>query len=188
MTHLLTIGLGGAGMTIAPQVHEHLGGRLVGVNTDAGTLLAKNYDHTLLIGPTTCAGEAALTPERGRLAALESREELENLVKDANRVVVVTGLGGGTGTGSAPVIIEIAHSLGIEVLVVVAVPFAWEGKRRAMAWKYVEELNATGATVLVHDNESVLQEVNDPDIRLDQAFALCSARIASHVAQAVALH
>lgn len=188
MTHLLTIGLGGAGMTIAPQIREHLGGSLVGVNTDTETLLAENYDRTLFIGPTTCAGEAALSPERGRQAALESREELENLVKDANRVALVAGLGGGTGTGAAPVIIDIAHSLGIEVLVVAVVPFAWERKRRAMAWTYLEELKSMGATVLVHDNESVLQELNDPDIRLDQAFALSSAKIANDVARAVSLH
>src|SRR5690606_40191196 len=92
MTHLLTIGLGGAGMTIAPQIREHLGGSLVGVNTDTGTLLAKHYDHTLFIGPTTCAGEAALAAERGRLAALESREDLERLMKDASRIVLVAGL------------------------------------------------------------------------------------------------
>src|SRR5690606_5207141 len=117
----------------------------------------KNYDHTLLIGPTTCAGEAALTPERGRLAALESRKELENLIQDANRVVLVAGLGGGTGTGVAPVIFEIAHSLGIEVTMIATLPLGFEGKRRGLALKTLEELKSTGATILLQDNEASYQ-------------------------------
>jgi cell division protein FtsZ len=48
----------------------------------------------------------------------------------ADLVFVAAGMGGGTGTGAAPVISEIARSLGILTVGVVTKPFFYEGKRR----------------------------------------------------------
>ena len=43
------------------------------------------------------------------------------------------GMGGGTGTGAAPVVAEIAKSMGILTVAVVTKPFSFEGKQRALA-------------------------------------------------------
>lgn len=51
---------------------------------------------------------AGAKPEIGEKAAEESRDELAEIVKDADMVFVTCGMGGGTGTGAAPVVAKIA--------------------------------------------------------------------------------
>ena len=46
-------------------------------------------------------------------------------------VFVTAGEGGGTGTGGAPVVANVARSLGALTIGVVTRPFGFEGKRRA---------------------------------------------------------
>ena len=46
-------------------------------------------------------------------------------------VFVTAGEGGGTGTGGAPVVADVARSLGALTIGVVTRPFGFEGKRRA---------------------------------------------------------
>lgn len=73
---------------------------------------------------------AGANPEVGRKAAEESKEEIENALKDTEMVFIAAGMGGGSGTGAAPVIAQIARDLGILTVGVVTMPFDWEGKKR----------------------------------------------------------
>jgi cell division protein FtsZ len=73
---------------------------------------------------------AGSDPEIGRRAALESSTLIAQALDGADLVFVAAGMGGGTGTGAAPVISEIARSLGILTVGVVTKPFFYEGKRR----------------------------------------------------------
>jgi cell division protein FtsZ len=103
-------------------------------------------------------------------------------MKDANRIVLVAGLGGGTGTGAAPVIVEIAHSLGIEVIVAASLPVGFEGRRRKkLALIALEELKASGATILVHDNEATCQEPTSKQLSLAAFFSLCNEHVTAKV-------
>ena len=69
-------------------------------------------------------------PESGRIAATESRKELENIVKDADLVFVTAGMGGGTGSGAAPIVAECAKAAGALTIGVVTKPFGFEGRKR----------------------------------------------------------
>ncbi len=54
------------------------------------------------------------------------------MLKGADMVFLTAGMGGGTGTGAAPVIAEIAKSLGALTIGVVTRPFSFEGRRRSV--------------------------------------------------------
>src|SRR5262249_14016318 len=70
-------------------------------------------------------------PEIGRNAALEDRDQIQKVLEGADMVFVTAGLGGGTGTGSAPVVAQVAKSLGILTVAVVTKPFLFDGRKRA---------------------------------------------------------
>ena len=101
---------------------------------------------------------AGATPEIGKKAAEESREEIANALKGADLVVVTAGMGGGTGTGAAPVVAEIARDMGILTIAVVTKPFAFEGKTRMRkAESGIDELKQRVDTLVVIPNERLLQ-------------------------------
>ena len=74
---------------------------------------------------------AGANPDVGYKAAEDHREEIEEVLKGADMVFVTAGEGGGTGTGGAPVVAQVARSLGALTIGVVTRPFGFEGKRRA---------------------------------------------------------
>lgn len=80
---------------------------------------------------TGCSGlGAGGSPEVGARAAEESREEISEMVKDADLVFVTAGMGGGTGSGAAPVVAECAKEAGALTVGVVTKPFGFEGRKR----------------------------------------------------------
>jgi cell division protein FtsZ len=54
-------------------------------------------------------------------------------------VFIAAGMGGGTGTGAAPIVAEVAKSLGALTVAVVSKPFSYEGQKcmdiAEKAWK-----------------------------------------------------
>ena len=74
---------------------------------------------------------AGADPEIGRQAAEEHRQEIEEVLKGSDMVFITAGKGGGTGTGGAPIVAEIAKSLGALTIGVVTRPFTFEGRQRA---------------------------------------------------------
>ena len=72
-------------------------------------------------------------------------------------VFVTAGMGGGTGTGAAPVIADIARSLGALTVAVVTKPFHFEGnKRRKQAEAGLIELKAAVDTLITIPNQRLL--------------------------------
>ena len=72
-------------------------------------------------------------------------------------VFVTAGMGGGTGTGAAPVIADIARSLGALTVAVVTKPFQFEGnKRRKQAEAGLIELKAAVDTLITIPNQRLL--------------------------------
>ena len=89
------------------------GVKFIAINTDAQALLSSNAGRTIQIGTKITRGlGAGSNPAIGREAAEESREEIAEALEGADMVFVTAGMGGGTGTGAAPVVAEIAKSLG----------------------------------------------------------------------------
>jgi cell division protein FtsZ len=97
----------------------------------------------------------------GKSAAQESRDELKEALKGADMVFITAGEGGGTGTGGAPIIGELAASeLGALAVGVVTRPFSFEGRKRAQqAERGIEELRDTVDTLIVIENDRLLQVV-----------------------------
>jgi cell division protein FtsZ len=127
------VGVGGSGnSTITRMINSHVRGvDFIVLNTDVQALHNNPAPTKLHIGKTVTRGlGAGMDPEVGRKAAEESKQEIQELLKDSDMVFITCGLGGGTGTGAAPVVAEIAKEIGALTVAVVTKPFAFEGKAR----------------------------------------------------------
>ena len=128
------VGIGGGGVNaINRMIEEGLKGvEFIAINTDAQALLMSDADVKLDVGRELTRGlGAGANPDVGHRAAEDHREEIEEVLKGADMVFVTAGEGGGTGTGGAPVVAQVARSLGALTIGVVTRPFGFEGKRRA---------------------------------------------------------
>jgi len=169
------VGIGGGGLNAVNRMIEGglKGVEFIGINTDAQALLMSDADVKLDIGRELTRGlGAGANPEVGRKAAEEHRAEIEEVLKGADMVFVTGGEGGGTGTGGAPVIADIAKSLGTLTIGVVTRPFTFEGRRRGMqAAKGIEKLRESVDTLIVIPNDRLL-EISDTETSMLQAFKL----------------
>ena len=131
----------------------------IAMNTDVQALRTSRAATMIQIGEKLTKGlGAGATPEIGKKAAEESREEIASALKGADLVFVTAGMGGGTGTGAAPVVAEIARDMGILTIAVVTKPFAFEGKTRMRkAEAGIDELKQRVDTLVVIPNERLLQ-------------------------------
>ena len=159
------IGVGGGGVNaINRMIDAGLRGvEFVAVNTDAQALLMSDADFKIDIGRELTRGlGAGSDPEIGREAAETSRADIEELVSGADMVFITAGEGGGTGTGAAPVIAEIARSLGALTIGVVTRPFGFEGRRRStQAENGIAKLKEKVDTLIVIPNDRLLSVAND---------------------------
>ena len=113
---------------------------------------------------------AGAKPEIGAAAVEENRDEITELVKEADMVFVTCGMGGGTGTGAAPVVAEIAKEMGILTVGVVTKPFIFEGKPRMNnALNGIERLKENVDTLIIIPNDKLLQ-ICDKRTSIKDAF------------------
>lgn len=158
---ILVIGVGGAGNNaVNRMVDENINGvDLIAINTDKQVLATSKAPTKIQIGEKLTKGlGAGAKPEVGAGAIEENREEITELVKDADMVFVTCGMGGGTGTGAAPVVAEIAKNLGILTVGVVTKPFSFEGKPRMNnALAGIDRLKGNVDTLIVVPNDKLLQ-------------------------------
>lgn len=158
---ILVIGVGGAGNNaVNRMIDENVEGvELIAVNTDKQALALNKATTKVQIGEKLTKGlGAGAKPEVGAQAVEENREELVDLMKEANMVFVTCGMGGGTGTGAAPKIAEMAKNLGILTVGVVTKPFKFEGKPRMNnAVSGIDALRQNVDTLIVIPNDKLLQ-------------------------------
>lgn len=170
---ILVIGVGGAGNNAVSRMMDEAieGVELIGVNTDKQALDNCKAPTHIQIGEKLTKGlGAGAKPEKGRDAVEENRDQITELVKDADMVFVTCGMGGGTGTGAAPVVAEIAKSLGILTVGVVTKPFMFEGKPRMKnALAGIENLKENVDTLIIIPNDKLLQ-ICDKKTTMRQAF------------------
>ncbi len=155
---------GGGGNAVNRMVEARLHGvEFIAINTDAQALLMSDADIRLDIGRELTRGlGAGSVPAIGRNAAEEHRDEIEEAIKGADMVFITAGEGGGTGTGGAPVVAEIAKSLGALTIGVVTRPFSFEGKRRSnQADEGIETLRERVDTLIVIPNDRLLSIANE---------------------------
>ena len=167
------IGVGGGGCNAVNRMIDSglRGVEFIVANTDLQVLNNSMAETKLQIGKTITDGlGAGANPEVGREAALESREEIEDILRGADMVFVTCGLGGGTGTGAAPVIAEIAQSLGCLTVAIVTKPFKFEGKKRMdQALMGLDELKKHVDTLVVIPNDK-LRDLIDKSTPMVDAF------------------
>ncbi|MEO5724211.1 MAG: cell division protein FtsZ [Ilumatobacteraceae bacterium] len=159
------IGVGGGGVNAVNRMIDAglKGVEFIAVNTDAQALLMSDADVKLDIGRDLTRGlGAGSDPDVGRNAAEAHRDEIEEMIKGADMVFITAGEGGGTGTGAAPVIAELARSMGALAIGVVTRPFSFEGRRRAVqADAGVTLLKEKVDTLIVIPNDRLLTVANE---------------------------
>ena len=167
------VGIGGGGVNaVNRMIEEGLKGvEFIAINTDAQALLMSDADVKLDVGRELTRGlGAGANPEVGNRAAEDHREEIEEVLKGADMVFVTAGEGGGTGTGGAPVVADVARSLGALTIGVVTRPFGFEGKRRAaQAELGIERLRGEVDTLIVIPNDRLLS-ISDRHVSVLDAF------------------
>src|SRR3989344_1450538 len=172
-TTIKVMGVGGAGGNAIERMMQCKikGIELIAVNTDMQDLKKTRAHRKIRIGQESTRGlGAGMNPELGKRAAVESREELTEVLKGADMVFVTAGLGGGTGGGAIPGVAEIAKSQGALTIAVVTRPFSFEGIWRGkLAERALLELKSKVDTLLVIPNDQILQII-DQDTSVISAF------------------
>ena len=167
------VGVGGGGVNAVNRMIEAglRGVEFIAVNTDAQALLMSDADVKLDIGRDLTRGlGAGADPDKGRQAAEDHAQDIEDALKGADMVFVTAGEGGGTGTGGAPVVARIARALGALTIGVVTRPFSFEGRRRAtQADLGITHLREEVDTLIVIPNDKLLQMI-DHQIAILDAF------------------
>ncbi|MBN1215252.1 MAG: cell division protein FtsZ [Candidatus Lokiarchaeota archaeon] len=176
------VGTGGAGNnTINRLMNIGIRGAIcIAINTDHQHLDMIDSHIKILIGKNLTRGlGAGGNPEIGRKAAEESLEDLTKVLREADLVFITCGEGGGTGTGSAPIIAEIAKKEEAIVVGVVTLPFKSEIGRLEKAQKGLHELKQYVDTLVVIDNNRLLEIA--PDLPIIEAFSVADEVLATMV-------
>ncbi len=167
------VGIGGGGVNAINRMIEVglKGVEFIAINTDAQALLMSDADVKLDVGRELTRGlGAGANPDVGRKAAEDHRDEIEEVLRGADMVFVTAGEGGGTGTGGAPVVANIARSLGALTIGVVTRPFNFEGRRRStQADDGIQKLREEVDTLIVIPNDRLLS-ISDRQVSVLDAF------------------
>ncbi len=170
------VGAGGSGSnTISRMVKSRvLGAELIAVNTDSQALNFCSAKKKILIGKNITNGlGTGMDANLGRRAAEESKEEIKDVLREADMVFVTCGCGGGTGSGASPVIAELAREMGILTVAAVTTPFSFEGEqRKRIADAAIDKLKNSVDSLLVISNDKLLEAV-DEKTTVSNAFMLC---------------
>ncbi len=150
---------GGGGNAVNSMINRGIQGvEFISINTDLQALDKSIAPNKIQIGKNLTRGlGAGADPTVGKKAVEESREEIADMLTGSDMVFVTAGMGGGTGTGGAPMIANIAKSVGALVVGIVTKPFGWEGKRRlSQADEGINELKKNVDTLIVIPNHRLL--------------------------------
>jgi cell division protein FtsZ len=161
---------GGGGNALNTMILAGLTGvDFIAANTDCQALQHNRASAKIQLGAMVTKGlGAGANPEIGRQAALEDREKLAAALEGADMVFVTAGMGGGTGTGGAPVIADIARSIGALTVGVVTKPFMFEGKRRLKQADHgIAELKNAVDTLITIPNQRLLAVADERTTLLD---------------------
>ena len=163
-TNIKVIGCGGGGgNAVNRMIQEGLRDvEFIAINTDKQALTLSHAQNKIQIGDKLTKGlGAGANPEIGKKAAEESRDEITEAISGADMVFITAGMGGGTGTGAAPVVAEIAKSMGILTVGIVTKPFPFEGRRRMThAEMGIANLKEKVDTLVTIPNERLLSMVD----------------------------
>ncbi len=161
LVRIKVIGVGGAGNNaVNRMIDEGIQNvQFIAINTEEQILVHSKADVQMNIGKNTTKGlGAGANPVLGEMAAREDEENIRKVLAGTDMVFVTAGMGGGTGTGAAPVVCEIAKSMGILTVGIVTKPFIFEGKRRRdNAANGVAKMRQNVDALIVVENNNLLK-------------------------------
>lgn len=161
LARIRVVGIGGGGRT---AVNSMLATGIFGVDfltidTDEISRQESRAPLNLQIGRGMVGRRgAAGLPERGKQAAQESKETIQNALHGSDLVFIIAGLGGGTGSGAAPLVAQVAKEHGAVTIGIVTYPFGFEGEQRANAARQgITWLRNWTDTLIVIPNDRLLK-------------------------------
>jgi cell division protein FtsZ len=154
------IGVGGGAHNVLMSISSNAieNADYIACNTDTISLKKGQLQHKLQIGVAMTKGIGANgNVEVGRLSAIESKDKIEQLFEENSKMAIfIAALGGGTGTGATQVMVQIAKERGLFTIVIVLIPFEFEGEKRyKTAQQGVVVLQKLADFVLVIDNNKI---------------------------------
>lgn len=157
------IGVGGGGSNAINHMFQQgiKGVDFYVCNTDAQALQNSGVPNKIQLGLNLTEGlGAGANPHIGEQSAVESYEDISNMLDSNTKMVFITaGMGGGTGTGAAPIIAKMAKDLDILTVGIVTMPFQFEGKMRIEQSQIgIEKLRSVVDSLIVINNNK-LREV-----------------------------
>ena len=168
------IGVGGGGSNAVNHMYNQgiKGVDFIVCNTDSQALDISPVPVKVQLGESLTEGRGAGSiPEVGKNAAIETIDDIRNILeKNTTMVFITAGMGGGTGTGAAPIIAKVAKDMGILTVGIVTVPFVFEGrKRRQQAEDGLNAMRDAVDTLLVIKNDKLREMYGN--LSLKDAFA-----------------
>jgi len=168
------IGVGGGGGNAVNHMYNQgiVGVDFIICNTDAQALELSPIPNKVQLGASLTEGRGAGSiPEVGKNSAIESIDDVKELLGSTTKMIFITaGMGGGTGTGASPIIAQAAKELGILTVGIVTTPFNFEGKRRKQqAEEGLEAFKKHVDTLLVISNDKLREMYGN--LTLSNAFA-----------------
>jgi len=180
----MAIGVGGGGGNAVNHLYAY-GERNISFllfNTDRQSLHNSNIPEKYKIQLGNNGLGAGNEAKNGRQMALDSSEKIKEILGEsgARMVFVIAGMGGGTGTGAAPVISEIARSMGILTIGVVTIPFESEGRPRLeQAIAGVETMSKVVDSLIIINNSHIAEIYGN--LALSQAYFRSNELVAKAV-------
>ena len=174
---------GGGGNMINHMITEGINNiDLIVANTDAQALDTSMAPYKMQLGMNATRGlGAGMIPEKGREAALESFDDIKEMLDGSDIVFISAGLGGGTGTGAAPIIAQAAKEVGALTVSIVTSPFKFEGRKRTkLAKEGLEELKRESDSIIVVPNERLLSIV-EKNLGIKESFKMVDDILAQAV-------
>lgn len=180
-TVIKVVGVGGAGgNAVQHMINKGVSGvEFIAANTDAQALAASSANNIIQIGESGLG--AGMRPEIGRQLAEQTRSRIEDSLRGAHMVFIAAGMGGGTGTGAAPIVAEVAKTMGALTVAVVSKPFSYEGQKcMDVAEAGLEELSKHVDSLIIilneklediYEDESMLEWMKHADDVLNNAVA-----------------
>ena len=137
------------------------------IDTETKILQRAETKNVLQIGKETTNGLGAGANDLvGEKAALESENEIRELLENTDMLFLTAGMGGGTGTGALPVVARIAKEMEILTVAIVTKPFTFEGRGRiSRAERGIEKLKDNVNALIVICNDML-----DPKATMQESF------------------
>jgi len=175
-TKIKVVGVGGSGSNAVSRMMKCKikGVELIAINADDQDLQKVRAHRKVRIGKKITKGlGTGMNPQIGKEAAEEQRDDIEEVLKDADIVFVTSGMGGGCGSGASSVVADIAKKQGALTIAVVTKPFSFEGvSRMEIAQNALRRIKDKVDTLIVISNDKLLS-VLEPKTTVSSAFWIC---------------